>query len=165
MMWCVIVFGRVTNKQFWSDSEWGWYKVVIPRFVSLYGRQSKLVDYLLVCADKSRYVWLFLKHGILPLYPTIVREWNSLPKNVTSASTVDGFRASLVARLGPANQDGYLRPVHNQFHVLTKNWGTVVSFPPYLCTRLWGPIMFITLYWKKRNMNNMNIIYPGIVSR
>ncbi|MEW8547040.1 MAG: reverse transcriptase domain-containing protein, partial [Candidatus Thiodiazotropha sp.] len=34
-------------------------------------------------------------------FPKTIREWNSLPNSVTSASTVDGFRASLMARLGP----------------------------------------------------------------
>ena len=36
-------------------------------------------------------------------FPRTIREWNRLPNSVTSAPTVDGFRACLYTRLGPAS--------------------------------------------------------------
>ena len=35
-------------------------------------------------------------------FPRTIRDWNRLPNSVTSVPTVDGFRACLFTRLGPA---------------------------------------------------------------
>ena len=95
-----------------KDLEWESLQVIrhISRLCSLYKIQHGLVD-----IDKAAYLKpgdsrttvFYQEHTRHEVYynsffPRTIREWNRLPTSVTSSATVDGFRASLFTRLGPA---------------------------------------------------------------
>ena len=85
----------------------------ISRLCLLYKIQHGLVDidkaaYLKPGDSRTRsHMGFYQEHTRHEVYfnsffPRTIREWNRLPASITSSATVDGFRASLFTRLGPA---------------------------------------------------------------
>ena len=98
-------------------NELGWESLQDRRQISrlslLYHAHHGLVDidkatYLKPGDSRTRsHTGFYQEHTAHEVYhnsffPRTIREWNRLPNSVTSASTVDGFRACLYTRLGPA---------------------------------------------------------------
>ena len=64
----------------------------------------------------------------------IIREWNAFESNVISSTTVDGFRASLLARLSPAQPPG--QQIHRPLIVLTNALGQLFPELFHICRAL-----------------------------